>query len=195
MIESRIKPFEIGGIGNEHAQNYAYEMSVEQQRKYWKDTLDLQKAAELERIHTQAEIARAAEKEKIRLVGAQMRSLQKEEEEERKRAICEELQIAESGELHIVTKNLQIGAKPRIVTNMTHPVLFVLKRAKCKSEKIFEIRCRVSGEETAIFLNPEKIVSGTYLINKFASIGVVFLNSTVSEKKLAIQLEIGRAHV
>lgn len=188
-----IKPFETGNVENKIIQNQAQEVT------HWQSSINLQNAAAMEQIRTQGaterelirtqgEIIRATERENIRLEGAQKRSLQREEEKERERAIFQEIQLGENGELRVVTKNLRVDSTPRQVANMTWPLLTVLRRARDISEKIFEVQCQVAAREQSIFLDAERVGSGTYLLKKFASIGVVFLNSTVSEKKLAIQL-------
>lgn len=191
-----MKPFE---IENQIIQNQEQGVAQWQPEQHWQSSINLQNAAAMEQIRTQGaterelirtqgEIIRATEKEKVRLASVQKRSLQREEEKERERAISEEIQLTENGELRVVTKNLRVDPIPRQVANITWPSLTVLRRARDISEKIFEVQCQVAAQENSIFLDSERVGSGRYLLNKFASIGVVFLSSTVSEKKLAIQL-------
>lgn len=183
-----VYPFEIA-CDSSAGKCFDNEVMQRQQERYLRECSDLQKAAGIESIRTEGEIVRATEKEKIRIASAQIRKMQKEEEEERKKAIYEELRIMESGELRIITKNLRIETKPRIVTNMICPSLIVLRRAINNHEKIYKLCCRVAQNEREIFLESNSVGSGTYLVRKFASEGIIFfLPKTASQKKIALQL-------
>lgn len=184
-----MKPFEIGKREGDTECFCDYVVAQRQWEKHLKDQADLQKMEQIERIRTEGKMVRTIEKEKIRLAAAQMRSLQKEEEKELKKTLYEEIQMLENGELCVVTKNLRVEAIPRKVTNMTWPSLTVLRRAINSHEKIFEIHCQVAQKDCRLFLESNSVGSGTYLIRKFASVGVTFLlQTTALQKKFATQL-------
>lgn len=182
-----VKPFAISMPTSTNLYGNGQGMMQQQQVMLTQDDLELEKIREKERIRTIGSIARAEEKAKIQLRNSEMRSLQKEKEEERKKSIHDELQILENGKIQIITRNLRIETSPRDVTNMTSPSLTVLKRAKDDTEQVFRIDCWVEKEKKKVFLDPKSVGNGKYLIGKFVEIGVVFYLPTTSQKKFIVQ--------
>lgn len=134
------------------------------------------------------ERAKAAVRESVKLEAARCRQQFKEAEEERKRSICEEVQILSSGELQIVTRNLLVDAKPRHFTNMETPRLTILKRIEDETEKIYLVECEASGRGVQVFLSSDKAGNGTYILRKFASAGIWFSHPTANTKKIAVRI-------
>lgn len=106
----------------------------------------------------------------------------RQEEEERKRGEYEEISLTEEGEFLVTTINLSIDAPSRRVTNMRSASLFIAERESNSVEKVFIIDCQVEGKRQLIFLNPEKIGSGSYLLQKMAVAGISVFASSARAK-------------
>lgn len=156
--------------------------------RYPEENYEVQKAETMEWVKTNGEIQRAREKARIRLCEAECRSLQKEEDQERKKAQYNELQVTDTGQIQLITRNLRIEANPRSVTDLTNPSITILTRAKNIDEKIFLFTGYVGKDKKEIYLDAKKIGSGSYLIKKFVSKGVTFKLSITMQKMFAIQL-------
>lgn len=152
---------------------------VKQELDFYNDRREIEKAK-----------AKAFVKEKVKIDAFKYRQQLKEEEEERKRAIFEELQIMQNGKLQIVTKNLQIDAIPRIVTNMESPRAIILKRMENENDQVVLIKCNVKGNNIEIFMKPDMIGSGTYVLKKFAAKGIDFALPTAKAKRVATCLVV-----
>ena len=116
--------------------------------------------------------AKAIVKEQVKMQAREYREVQKEQEAERKKAVHEEIQILQNGKLQIITKNLRGDAMPRMVTNMEAPHLILLKRRKDESDTVLQLKFKIDGRDDEVFLNPDLIGSGTYLLKKFVAKGV-----------------------
>uniref|UniRef100_UPI003FF1416E hypothetical protein n=1 Tax=Eisenbergiella tayi TaxID=1432052 RepID=UPI003FF1416E len=107
---------------------------------------------------------------------------------EAQRSIYEEVMITEDGRLEIQTRNLQISAVARELSNIKNPKLTVLKREQNQAEELYLIECNVAGEDKEIYLSPSKIGGGIYLLNKFALAGASINAPTNKAKEYARQL-------
>lgn len=112
----------------------------------------------------------------------------KMEQKEFEKGIYEEVLVGANGEIQLVTRNAAINPKAREVTNMANPKLTIFVRGENADEEIFCLNCEVGGEERRIFLRPEKMATGGYLLRKFSSRGIYFKLSTARAKDVAIQL-------
>ncbi len=156
-------------------QNSFYQMLEERKRS--------QEICEIEKIKA-IEAAKAC----VRLEERRIRQQMKEIEEERRRNQGEDLVFGENGELQLVTTNLSFTAEPRQVTNMMSPKLTILKHEKDEDEKIFQVDFRIAERNLKIFLEPNEIGSGNYLLKKFASVGVIFYLKTARAKLVATRI-------
>lgn len=169
---------------NQHPNFYIPEQHMENQRS-------LQMAA-YEYYKTEREIEiterKQLSKEKVKLWAMQERQKIKSENSEARRSIYEEVMITEDGRLEIQTRNLQISAVARELSNIKNPKLTVLKREQNQAEELYLIKCNVAGEDKEIYLSPSKIRGGTYLLNKFALAGASINAPTNKAKEYARQL-------
>lgn len=131
--------------------------------------------------------AKAIVKEQVKLQALEYREARKEQEAERKKSVHEEIQISQEGKLQVVTKNLQVDAIPRMVTNMEAPRLILLKRRKDESDEAFLFQFRVGKRNGEVFFNPNMVGSGTYLLKKFASQGVRFYFPGAKKKTFLLE--------
>lgn len=149
----------------------------EQMQAYYQDCREVKKS-----------IAKANALEDIRLKGFITRQYLRQLESERKSSTFEELLITSDGEVQIITRNLTIEAKPRAVTNITSPRIVILKRLKDTTEELFLFQCVVNKVSRKLFLNPQKVGKGSYLIKNFILIGAYFHLPSAKAKELATQL-------
>lgn len=132
--------------------------------------------------------AKEVAKATVRLETQAIKEKRKEEREERKRQIFEELSLLESGELALTTRNLQIEAKPRKITNMRNPYLTVLKRAEDLDESIYLIVCSLNNSKIEVFLDVDLAGKASYILRKFSAVGIIFMVSTAVAKQIINQL-------
>lgn len=126
---------------------------------------------------------------RCQLQALQARSLMKEAERELKKAQVEVMAIDADGRVEMVTKNLQIEAVPRKITNFAHPEIVVLKRLKNPEEKIFLFYCELQQEVAWALLLPEKCGGATYIMRKLSGIGAeIFAATSALKKQYAKQL-------
>lgn len=150
------------------------------QQKFAMDAYEDKREVEKER-------AKAIVRERIRMQAQECREIKKEQEEERKKAVHEEVQILSNGQMQIITRNLLIDTMPREFTNMEAPRIIFLKRQKDESDTVLLLEFRHDGCEGQIFLDPDMIGSGAYLIKKFASQGVRFYFPMAKKKAFLIE--------
>ncbi len=130
--------------------------------------------------------AKEVAKNAVRLEAQTLREERKEAEKERKRAIFQEIEILESGEIGVITRNLRIEAIPRKITNMTNPQLKIFKRAEDLDQTVYCINCQVGNREIEVFLNVDMAGNSSYLLRKLNSVGIVF-EAKMSTAKMLIQ--------
>lgn len=148
-----------------------------QQEEYRQDCREIQKAA-----------AKAAAIESVRVDSMLRKTCIKEWETEKRKAIFEELLVEPTGEIHLVTRNLSIEAKPRSITNMKNPTLVTLKRANDLTEQIYMIKSTTGSSEKRVYLEADMAGKAYYIVRKFASAGIYFKVSIAKAKILAVQL-------
>lgn len=134
--------------------------------------------------------AKAVVKEQVKMQAQECREARKEQEDERKKSVYEEVQVLQSGELQIVTKNLRIDAIPRKVTNMENPRVIMLRRMRNGDDELIMVKCNVKDSDIKIFMAPSMIGSGSYVLKKFAAKGIDFSMPTAKAKRLATCLVI-----
>lgn len=148
-----------------------------QMEAYFQDCREMEKA-----------IAKAKVLEDIRSNALVNRMYLRQAEAERKKATFDELIITSDGEVQVVTRNLAIDAKPRMITNMQNPHIIILKRLKDMTEEILLLQCFVNNSLKKIFLNPKKAGKGEYLLRSFTLAGICFKSPSTNAKDLAMQL-------
>lgn len=113
----------------------------------------------------------------------------KEEDEERRRGLHEDIEVTQEGKIQAITRNLSVAAEPRSIINMQKPSITVLKRLADPTEQIYLLNCVTNGCEKKIFLDTEKSGNGSYLVKKLGSAGVCFKVNKIAESKvLAVKL-------
>ena len=147
------------------------------QKQYFQD------CREIELVKAK-EVAKAS----VRLEAQAIKAQSKEESEERKRQIFEELCLLESGELALITRNLQIETKPRYITNMRKPYLTVIKRAEDLDDSIYLVACLLNDCKIEVFLDVDMAGKASYILRKFSAVGIIFMVSTAVAKRIISQL-------
>lgn len=123
-----------------------------------------------------------------RLEVMRKKSLLKEEEAERKRALYEMVEIRDDGRVVAVTRNLRITAEPRVLTNVRHPKFLILRNLACEREFAYEFGGKIGDEERQVLIHPEKMMNGNYLLGRLARIGGNIFAPPGKEKPYAIRL-------
>lgn len=154
-----------------------YRKQQRREEEYWQDCREVQKEGAKTEIRVNA---------KLHLNEMKMR--RKEEEEERKRGIFEQVAITENGQIIVATQNLQIQAADRKFTNMYMPEMYALRRNGDMMVAAYMLTCKVAGEEKAVFLDSQKVGSGTYVLKKMASEGIGIMSATAKAKEYIRQL-------
>lgn len=144
-------------------------------------------------IQAEKEVYVAHCKQQIQTDASAKRNLQKliqrEEIEELRRGVYQEVQISEDGEIISITKNTFKDAKPRIITNIFSPELDRYVRISRQTDLAYRFSCSLNDDETEVFLDAHKIGSGTYLHKKFTSAGIIFyVDKPAQQKSYAQQM-------
>lgn len=105
--------------------------------------------------------------------------------EENKKAACESIEVCQDGSIVTTTKNLWVDSRPRNISNMMFPEMFIAARYSNLNEKVFMLTCKIAGVEKIVYLNPERVGSGTYLIGKFTAVGINIYASEAKAKDFA----------
>lgn len=132
--------------------------------------------------------AKALEVERVKLEAFKVRQMLREQERKRKKKIGEEVVFAENGEVWLIETNLGVEAEPRQFTNMKGPRLVLLVNREDDEEVICRIDCFVGQHKKSVFIDPEKVGTGSYLIRKFAAVGIDFKLKTAEAKRFARRL-------
>lgn len=142
-------------------------------------------------IQAEKEIAVCAAKQQILTQAATDRNLkkmiQREEIEEIRRGSFQEISIADNGEIIATTKNLFKNAQPRSIVNISSPELERYIRLANRTDTAYRLVGYVGGCEKQIFLDAEKIGTGSYLVRKFAAHGIIFHADKLSQQKMYAQ--------
>lgn len=119
----------------------------------------------------------------------QQKSFLAEEDRERKKSQCDLLSIDESGNIRVQTTNLRIDANARKVANFTQPEITILERLENETEKIYLFTCNMLDDLRYAMFDCTKCGSPTYVLKKWAAIGVeIFAPTLAVKKKYALQL-------
>ena len=143
----------------------------------YEDSREINRVGAIESIKADAKLCIQAKKTEMR-----------EKESENKRGIYEEISVDDNGKPHIITRNLQITACPRELTNMYFPQLYIVARSSCLSEQIFVLFCQVAEKEEIVYLDPKKVGSGTYILGKFTASGICIFAPMTKAKDYVRQL-------
>lgn len=115
--------------------------------------------------------------------------------EENRLAKCEVVEIEENGEIHIVSKNMQIETKPRKATNFKPIQTVTFINADNPEEKIFFIKAELDNTRKTIvhiFLNPAKYDRPRYIKKKLASSGIDIRGRNEAKKQEYAQMIVTR---
>lgn len=107
---------------------------------------------------------------KMQFICAKAEFQQKKAEYEK--AVYETIAVNSDGSIAITTQNLWVEAKPRYITNMKFPQMFIAARASDFNERVLILNCEVAGRDQIVYLNPERIASGTYVLGKLTAVGI-----------------------
>lgn len=165
----------------EYMRNYGFcnrtAVEIRHEELYYNNCLELEKMKEKEAIKYDAKLQILYAREEIR---------QKKVEDEK--TVCETVAVGPDGYVTITTQNLWIEAKPRWVSNMRFLKLYIAVRVSDFNEKVLILICEVAGREQIVYLKPERIGSGTYILGKFAAAGIDILAPQGKEKQYARKL-------
>ena len=108
--------------------------------------------------------------------------------EENKKAVYESIEVYQDGSVVTTTQNLWIDSRPKEISNMRFPELFIAARSSNLNEKVFVLTCKVAGIELIVYLNPERVGSGTYILGKLAAVGIDIWAPSTKVKEYARRL-------
>lgn len=134
------------------------------------------------------EQAKAYAREKVKIDAMECRIAIKDAEAERKKSVCDEVQLLTSGEMQIISKNLLVDAKPRHFTNMRSPHLVILRRMEDETDEIVLFKCSIENRDIEICIDTNRLGNGTYLVRKLAAKGIYFELPTVKAKQVAVRI-------
>lgn len=139
---------------------------------------------EIEKVRLKSEIA-----ENIRIQAQQIRRENKERADERKRGMYETVEITQSGEVRVVTKNLSVPTIPRIISNIQNPKGEIIIRYTNPLQKVFLLSCRIGEEESNTYFKGDEIGNGTYVLKRMNASGInIWGESLAKKKKFAVEL-------
>lgn len=110
----------------------------------------------------------------------------RDDHREAERAIIEVVEVDDTGNLYLLTKNTVVDAKPRWVSNMTSPAIVKITNGT-REFCCFLLTCKIADKVVKIFLSPEKISRGDYLKNKLLNEGVIFRAGSAEKEKRLLQ--------
>lgn len=168
----------------EYGQQQQSKDAYEDQRHFNRSSIDAQ-------IQVNKEIQIANAKQKIQTEAAAERNLQRcilrEEISELRRGAFQEISISDTGEIFVVTKNLFKDARPRSIVNLSSPELTRYIRASKQTEIAYLLTGTVNESAESVFLDAQKIDSGTYLLRKLTACGIIFYSDKPEQKRAFAQ--------
>lgn len=155
-----------------NAYNDARHLSIVNAEANIRQQAQLNAFAFKEQVKTQTFLERAALQQQI-----------KNAAEEKRRSIYESVAIAEDGSIIAQTQNLNMPVQPRYVSNMKSPSLSRLIRLENETDLVYLLTTGVAGSAVSVFLNAERMSSGTYVLNKLSTQGIIFFAETSAKRK------------
>ena len=154
-------------------------MTNEEYQKYRNAQLNTQIEYERQRCLADIEISKAAWKanvaEEQRLAYYKKRLEMREAQKIREKAQVEELQVSDSGDIAIVTRNIAIKTDPCLATNLKSPKLGIYYSQETDDPPCYRVSfIDGTGEENAVFLDSELIAKPSYLLRKLTGAGIYF---------------------
>lgn len=131
-----------------------------------KNRLEIQKFYTMEKIRSES----LRETEEIKLHYAETRR-------ENRLAQCEEVNISESGELTVHTKNLHIKSQERKICNFSNPCLIEMRSTE-GDEGLLALEINISGNIRTAVLLKKKIFQVDYIEEKLGMLGAMFMASS-----------------
>lgn len=172
--------FQVPVSNAEYWQQQQFKNAYEDQRHFNRSSIDAQ-------IQVSREIQIANAKQKIQTEAAAERNLQRcilrEEISERRRGAFQEISISDTGEVSVITKNLFKDARPRNIVNLTSPELIRYIRVSNQMDIAYLLIGTVNESVESVFLDARKIGSGTYLLRKLTTCGVIFYSDKPEQKR------------
>ena len=136
----------------------------------------------------QKAVAKATALEEAKNYGQIRRQKMREAEAERKRAIYEEVELTDFGEIRLVTRNLSVEARPREISNARIRSFMIFQRQKNPVEQICALSVIVGNEQKTVFLSAERAGKEAYLLQRLRSVGIFFKTQKAKQGEIAVQL-------
>lgn len=155
-------------------------ITVDEQQVQFEIWREGQKAYERERGKLAAEVQAMYERSNVR-----------EMITEKKKAVWDEVVITSDGKVEVITRNLSTNIFPRKFTNIRSPELILIVRINNPTDFLYLFRCQIADMEEyqkEVVIDPERIITGNYLLRKFASIGGQIYARSPQNKSFACQL-------
>lgn len=172
---------------NENLTNWGYEynaMRYEIQREQTRLAEEIrQDERELYKVKQKAKI-----REQAKLRGMKERQRVKDQIEEARRSVYENVSISGDGKIEMKTENLSIEPSSRILSDLCSPELILLRNGNELNEKIFLVVGFVKNKKIEMFFLPERCGNGTYLLRKFSTAGVSIYAPAMRAKAYVGQL-------
>lgn len=131
--------------------------------------------------------------EKIAIEAMKQKMVLKEQYAEKKRALVEVLEVDNSGEVVLITKNVSFDSIPRKVTNLKTPKIMIYRSlSDPEIEYAYMLYGKIAERNVNIWLSPKKIAKGNYLEGKLLNAGVIFEIQKQNRLKQILSIFIGK---